>query len=127
MRWPMFHKGHVPANIFQCDLPLLRELPEDLIDASEPLGFPINRKNLEQKTMHYMVCNAYKLINDALVAWKKKYCNDGANLDKEITLQKRNQHCPGNMDGKVCWTFATWDRKLKEVGKENIVRYLDSP
>lgn len=63
-----------------------------------------------------MLCNAYREINDAAVEWKRKYCPPGtANLDHEIELQKDSQRCRPEHDGKFCWIFATWTRKMEEL------------
>jgi len=77
----MFHKGHVPPNLLRCDLPLIKEPPEDLVDSVSAF---------EQKDKNYMLCNAYQLINPAVLAWRKKFCPDGYLSSKEIMLQKKS-------------------------------------
>ena len=79
----MFHKGHVPPNILKCDLPLIKTPPEDLVDMAS---------SYEQKDKNYMLCCAYKLINSAVLAWKKKFCPDGYLDSKEIMLQKHSAY-----------------------------------
>jgi hypothetical protein len=94
----MFHKGHVPPNIVSCDLPLLITPPDDLVDTAPT---PNNKHKM------YMLCNAYVLINEALLAWKKKFCPQGYNAKKQIMLQKKSQHCTEKSEkGKSCWVFA---------------------
>ena len=108
-QWPMFHKGHVPPNILQCELPLIIEPPEDLIDS-----VPV--EHVEQRHKNYMLCSAYKLINSAVLDFKRAHCPAGFNQDKEIRLQKKDQQCRPEDKGKSCWVFATWDRKLEGTG-----------
>jgi hypothetical protein len=102
----MFHKGHVPPNILNCDLPILIMPPDNLIE---------NAPDLEQKHKTYMLCNAYNLINEAVLAWKKRFCPTGYNTKKMIMLQKRNQHCPDREErGKTCWIFARVQEEQKD-------------
>lgn len=94
----MFHKGHVPANIFTCELPMLVMPPDDLIQKSQ---------GLENKQKMYMLCNAYNLIREAVTAWKRKFCApDKANYEEKIMLQKHHQTCKKEENGKTCWNFA---------------------
>ncbi|KAH9256960.1 hypothetical protein BASA81_004781 [Batrachochytrium salamandrivorans] len=91
----MFHKGHVIANLLTCELPLLVQPPEDLI-AQAPK---------HNKHQMYMLCNAYRLINQAALAWKQKFCIQG-NTNKAVMLQKHSQHCSKKDQGNKCWIFA---------------------
>lgn len=95
----MFHKGHVPPNILSCDLPLIITPPEDLIN---------NAQTPHQRHKNYILCNAYKRINEAVLAWKKKFCNGEYNDRKEIMLEKKGQNCQKGTAGKTCWVFARW-------------------
>jgi len=93
----MFHKGHVPANILSCDLPILITPPDDLIDTAP---------SKEQVHKMYMLCNAYNLINEAVLAWKKKFCAPGYNTKKKIMMLKKGPHCSSEERSKSCWVFA---------------------
>lgn len=98
----MFHKGHVAPNIFSCDLPILVMPPEDLIQTAP---------GLKQQQAMYMLCNAYVLINQALVDWKAKFCRGGGNLSQGIKLNKRSQNCRAEDVGKTCWDFALLEQQ----------------
>lgn len=94
----MFHKGHVAPTILSCELPLLVMPPEDLIQTAV---------SLKQRQGMFMLCNAYTLINQALVDWKQKFCPAGtANFRQGIKLNKKYQHCTKEELGKTCWDFA---------------------
>jgi len=60
----------VPPNILQCDLPLIKTPPDDLIDTA--VGH-------EQKDKNYMLCNAYSVrlvFVEAAAAWLRILCVD---------------------------------------------------
>jgi hypothetical protein len=62
----------------------------------------------------YMLCNAYVLINEAVLAWKKKFCPPGYNVKKQIMLQKKNQRCTEKEKGTTCWIFARVEDEQKD-------------
>jgi hypothetical protein len=102
----MFHKGHVPPNILDCDLPILITPPDDIIDKAP---------SREQRHKMYMLCNAYNLINEAVLAWKKKFCPAGGNTKKMIMLQKKGQNCHDkNEKGRSCWIFARVEEEQRD-------------
>lgn len=93
----MFHKGHVPANILTCELPLIIRPPEDIIDTAP---------SSEQRHKMYILCNAHTLIREAVLAWKQKHCPNGFNSEERIMLLKKHQRCTKEEQGKTCWDFA---------------------
>jgi len=95
----MFHKGHVPPNIFRCDLPILHEPDDDLIARHQSLA----KRDVEDM---FLLCNAYRQINDALAAWKARFCGGKGNMTEGIMLQKKHQRCDkkkGLVYGENCW------------------------
>lgn len=61
-----FHKGHVPAFIFDCDLPLLKMPPDDLINVQTTT---LGRRGA------LMVCLIKSQINAAIVAHANAFCS----------------------------------------------------
>merc|ERR1711871_1850692 len=45
----MFHKGHVPADILDCDVPFIIESPDDVFDVS---------REVKTKTSAWVMCHA---------------------------------------------------------------------
>lgn len=75
-----FHKGHVPANIMECGASLLEDPPEDLFN---------RQTTKELKRDAFVLCNAYKFINEAAVEFKQKNCQpDIINTEKCVRLTK---------------------------------------
>jgi hypothetical protein len=61
-----FHKGHVPAFIFDCDLPLLKMPPDDLINVQTTM---LGRRGA------LMVCLLKSQINAAVLAHARAFCS----------------------------------------------------
>jgi len=80
-RW-LWHKGHVPHNILDCDSPILRSPPDDLYNS---------QKTKRSKRNAWMVCMMHYKTNDMLKAYKAKFCKTGEdreklNLDERVRL-----------------------------------------
>merc|ERR1711935_840613 len=76
-RW-LWHKGHVPASILDCDSPILKPPPDDLFNSQET---PRGKRNA------WMVCQMHYKVNDMLQAYKDKFCKPSVmNLEKRIRL-----------------------------------------
>eukprot|EP00966_Prymnesium_polylepis_P323954 7380077-Prymnesium_polylepis.1 len=61
----LFHKGHVPPNILECDQPLLRPPPDDLLDV---------QTSLMSHRHAFLVCALHRQVNEAARDYKRKYC-----------------------------------------------------
>ena len=57
----MFHKGHVPADILHCGVPLLKESPDNLWDV-------IPKAQVATKRSAWILCNTVSRINQVRVA-----------------------------------------------------------
>lgn len=94
----VFAKGFVPKNLLTCELPLLIEPPDTLIQRQTAREFKHNA---------WMLCTAIKYLNLATTAWKQDYCRGGsANLEKRIRLFEQLKKCPESMRNRLCWSHA---------------------
>mmetsp|Transcript_34848 Transcript_34848/g.43007 ORF Transcript_34848/g.43007 Transcript_34848/m.43007 type:complete len:545 (-) Transcript_34848:1215-2849(-) len=91
-----FHKGHVPPNIFSCDLPLLIQPPEELIQVQNVTR---NRRAA------WVICSAITGINRAVLAWKRMHCNAPYNVEQRLRLDNLKS-CPSDTAGKTCFPGA---------------------
>eukprot|EP00040_Diaphanoeca_grandis_P025753 m.143140 g.143140 ORF g.143140 m.143140 type:complete len:521 (-) comp30294_c0_seq1:150-1712(-) len=73
----MFHKGHVPQTILECDLPLIKPPPDD---------FWTVQKDVSGKRNAFMICTVIANLNNMLAAYKTKFCPAGVDLGKRIRL-----------------------------------------
>ena len=64
-----WHKGHIFPRIMECSERLILPPPDDLINV---------QKTTEGKRNAWMICAATKLVNDATLAHKAKFCDPGA-------------------------------------------------
>merc|ERR1711871_1305362 len=83
----MFHKGHVPADILDCDVPLIVESPQDLWDISET----VNRKQCA-----WVVCHTVSMLNKVVLMYKEKFCPKPFEKRKIVRLiqsKTQDRHC----------------------------------
>jgi len=78
----MFHKGHVPPRILDCDVPLLVEAPDDLWEISD------DRKT---KQHAWVLCNIVAKLNHVALEYKKKFCPNGFEARKLVRLIQRKK------------------------------------
>jgi hypothetical protein len=72
-----FHKGHVPSRVLECDQPLLALPPDDLFNVQTKAS---DRRNA------FMVCFLHRMVNDAVMDYKRRWCKPGYNLDKCVRI-----------------------------------------
>jgi len=65
----MFHKGFIPANIFDCDSPLLKQPPDSMYSLVAE-----NTKDTKVIQSAWLHCQTLFKINQVLVAYKQKFC-----------------------------------------------------
>lgn len=61
----MFHKGHVPGKILDCDTPLIIQPPDDLWHQS---------KSVEAKQGAWILCHIIAKLNRVATEYKEKFC-----------------------------------------------------
>lgn len=99
----MFHKGHVPGTILDCDTPLIVEPPENLFD--------LNRNSGERKEYQkaWVVCNTISRLNEVLVLYKEKFCRESGYEKRKLVhlIQSKtvDKHCKPGVD-KWCFPLA---------------------
>jgi len=97
----MFHKGHVPADILDCDSPLIKESPDEL--------FNISPKDREHRNQHaWILCNTVARLNKVLFLYKEKFCPKDFERRKLVRLIQRktkDRHCDQRRD-KWCYPLA---------------------
>eukprot|EP00966_Prymnesium_polylepis_P104284 2415285-Prymnesium_polylepis.1 len=93
----LFHKGHVPPHMLECGQPLLQPPPDGLIDA---------QTNTVRRRRAFMVCALHRQVNEAAMAYKRKYCApEERNLRECIRLTKGgvgDAEFPGRYARRVC-------------------------
>jgi len=96
----MFHKGHVPAEILECDTPLLKLPPDDLWRVSE--GAPTKRAA-------WLVCHIHARINEAVLDYKKSFCPTGFEQRKLVKLIR------GKPQDHKCTAGSKWCFPLAQI------------
>lgn len=110
---PMFHKGHVPPNILDCDQPAIIEPPKD---------FQAKQTTEHNKRSAWMTCMIISRLNNALEAYKSKFCDKHDNTKRfRIKHEHISNTCRDgktSTEGKTCWVYAdkmapdwTWPKK----------------
>jgi len=95
----MFHKGHVPADILDCDSPLIVEAPDNLWEIS------VDRK---VKQRAWVLCNTVSRLNKIVLMYKKKFCPIGFETRKLVRLiqsKTEDRECSQFKD-KWCYPLA---------------------
>lgn len=111
----MFHKGHVPGKILDCDQPYIIEAPHDLWQQSKP--------DKMKKQCAWVLCNIVYNLNRVLKDTKEKFCQpeqtETRHLVKLIQTKTTDAGCSQHKD-KWCYPLAqieglepNWRLKLK--------------
>merc|ERR1712194_577026 len=59
----MFHKGHVPPNILECHLPLIKHPPHDYLSTA-------STKSVKAKRNRWTLCALTNRVNQAVTMYK---------------------------------------------------------
>jgi cyclophilin family peptidyl-prolyl cis-trans isomerase len=95
-------KRHVPKDILECDSPMLKTPPVDLLKQAQ---------NQTAKRSAWTLCTVIPRINAALEMYKQRFCAEGYNRDKTVRLHPseqctdRRRTMSHKADGS-CWSFA---------------------
>ena len=95
----MFHKGHVPADILDCDTPLIKESPDELWEMTT---------GVEEKQRAWVLCHIVSTLNKVLLLYKQKFCPVGFEQRKLVRLiqsKRLDRHCDERKD-KWCFPIA---------------------
>jgi len=92
----MFHKGHVPANILDCDTPLLVEAPEDIWSVTS---------GKQNKQRAWVLCNIVSRLNRVLTMYKQKFCPVGFEQRKLVRLIQSKTKDRGCSERRDKWCF----------------------
>ena len=95
-------KRHVPKDILECDSPMLKTPPVDLLKQAQ---------NQTAKRSAWMLCTVIPRINAALEMYKQRFCSEGYNRDKTVRLHPSEQctdrrRTMGHKADGSCWSFA---------------------
>eukprot|EP00038_Savillea_parva_P017475 m.20461 g.20461 ORF g.20461 m.20461 type:complete len:527 (-) comp3791_c0_seq1:94-1674(-) len=94
----MYHKGHVPEHILECDVPLLKPPPDDFI---------ATQTTDQGKRVAWNLCQLYSHVNEMAMAYREKYCvGQTINTSKIIFLHQFSNNC-WQKDPKTCYPFGT--------------------
>lgn len=106
-RW-MWHKGHMPSNILECDMPILKQPPDNFYNS---------QRDNKAKRNAWMMCHLYSNMNAMLTAYKAKFCEGKTvNLDRRIRLiQQKTLPCP--KDKRYCWPLAQLEDESLQSSK----------
>jgi len=113
----MFHKGHVPPNILQCDLPILKTPPSTHLQHQLALPENKDKTNYKKHRAAWLHCMIFPSLNNALVEYKQQFCPAGFNTKKQFKLihndvsDKVLPICPMEKEGKTCWVFARIEKE----------------
>ncbi len=95
-----FHKGHIPGQILECGQPLIVAPPDNLFNT---------QTEKIKKREAFMVCQMTYLINEAVLAYKKKYCKPPEiNYKQCVRLVVHRQEAPkcGTPGNPDCYPLA---------------------
>lgn len=94
----MFHKGHVPPNVLDCDVPLIVEPPSDLYRKST---------SIEAKSQAWILCHILARFNQVLKAYKEQYCYPTGYEQRNLVrlVQDKTDYCNQKED-KWCFPLA---------------------
>jgi len=118
-RW-LWHKGHVPHNILDCDSPILKSPPDDLYNTQE---------SPRAKRYAWMVCMMHYKVNEMLKAYKSKFCQrpEDKKMMNEIGLEERIRLIHEGTEGlpcgpKGCYPIAQYEPKSGSDNAEMVPR-----
>ena len=94
-------KRHVPHTVLECESPMLKFPPADLMQRAA---------NVTERRAAWMICTVTARINAALELYKKRFCPEGFNSTKAIRLHGgnncRNPTKVMHANTDHCWPFA---------------------
>jgi len=86
----MFHKGHVPPDILECDSPLIIDAPNDLWRITEGIA---------EKQHAWILCHTVHTLNKVALLYKQKFCEcnfESRQLIRLIQRKTRDRTCRAN-------------------------------
>lgn len=89
----VFNKWKITDRIFDCDAPLLQELPLDLSQYNYKMKdgrYVPEPNNIEARRNSFLLCTLYSSINTMLTDYKMRYCPEGANYNASVNLATEN-------------------------------------
>jgi len=92
----MFHKGHVPAKILDCDMPLIVEAPDDTWEVS---------RDRTRRQHAWVLCHTISKLNHVLLMYKQKFCPEGFEERKLIRLIQSKTLDVGCSERRDKWCF----------------------
>jgi len=92
----MFHKGHVPARILECDSPLIKESPDNL--------WKISTKR-DTKRQAWVLCHTVSILNRMLLEYKEKFCDGKFEKRKLVRLIQDKTQDLGCNEKKDKWCY----------------------
>eukprot|EP01062_Namystynia_karyoxenos_P046241 TRINITY_DN3457_c0_g2_i1.p1 TRINITY_DN3457_c0_g2~~TRINITY_DN3457_c0_g2_i1.p1 ORF type:complete len:505 (+),score=145.92 TRINITY_DN3457_c0_g2_i1:107-1621(+) len=99
----MWHKGHIPPNILDCDTPLLKRPPDNLFNVQTEV---VRRRGA------FLVCYLHARLNGAALAVKHRHCPEGFNAEERVRLvQSKQLPCPEGRPS-LCWPLAQLEDPL---------------
>ena len=125
--WPaewMFHKGHIPANILDCDTPFIVEAPDDTWKIS-----PVSHHNWSQMSA-WVMCNTVARLNQVLLKYKQKFCPgqkfERRKLIRLIQSKSKDRGCSERRH-KWCWPLAQIEGLPDDWRKQGLGPILTGP
>lgn len=112
----MFHKGHMPANILDCELPLLKLPPPNHFETRGHFK-DLRKEEKKAKESAWIHCLLYPRLNSAVLKHKENFCPAGFNTTKQFLLKQNTwggPHC-GSKEGKGCWVFAVIEDDAQDI------------
>jgi hypothetical protein len=96
-QYPRWHKKHVATNTLTCTAPLPKLPPRNLIELAHTPSLNPNKRSQSEhhRDMTYAgvnaawsVCAITGIIDEALIAWKEKFCNAGYNAERTADIHR---------------------------------------
>ncbi|TYZ65944.1 hypothetical protein PybrP1_006112 [[Pythium] brassicae (nom. inval.)] len=119
----VYYKQYMPTDLFACDSWLLAVPPPSVwteaarVRTSPSSGSNASGDDVHQRKKHaYGLCTSIKVVNQALVAFKRRVCVDGFNANRRLRLvqpRAANELQVGRVNDK-------WLRAADEVAPEGV-------
>ena len=103
----MFHKGHVPPDILDCNTPMIIESPDNIVDISQAH---------KTKVSGWVLCHTVRALNRLLREYKEKFCKSGyekRQLVRLIQSKRLDRACNERRD-KWCYPLAQIENLPKD-------------
>jgi len=101
----MWHKGHVPKNIYDCNLPIIKPPPDNFYNI---------QKETTAKRSAWIICNLIANLNKFLIHYKTKFCPAPTlpNLKKSVRMaQGEKIPRPCKLAPEKCFPLAYWEEE----------------